>query len=486
MSNQQQDREIASPQRWFWPRSLSGKLLLLTTFFIMLTEILVFIPSVSNYRLTWLARHFTTGEAAALALESFSESDVSDTLRERLLNLTETEIIAIRRKGSSRILATRQLPRSVDRHIRLIEPGQMQAVSTIMDAFDTLIFGGDRYIRVFGKMRSADSVLELVMSDRALRNAMLIYARNVLFISLAISLTTALLVFFVLRWFMIRPLQNMTNSMNAFSGDPENVEHIIQPSYRQDEIGDAEIHLSQMQKDLSGTMKQQRHLADLGLAVSKINHDLRNILASASLFSDRLASSADPTVQRIGPRLVRALDRAVDYTRAVLAYGKAGEAIPKLRTLRLHRLAEDVAEMLSLDLEEGVEWQNLVDPKLEIAADPEQMFRVLVNLCRNAVQIMLASVSSEGVEVHRLTIAAESVEAGTIIRINDTGPGFSAEARERLFSPFQKSGRNGGTGLGLAIARELVKAHGGSIELSDKGEPGAQFEIHLPNEFSAK
>ncbi len=64
---------------------------------------------------------------------------------------------------------------------------------------------------------------------------------------------------------------------------------ILKPSERQDELGIAERELAGMQGVLADTLRQQRRLADLGLAVSKINHDLRNILASAQLISDRLS-----------------------------------------------------------------------------------------------------------------------------------------------------------------------------------------------------
>ena len=167
--------------------------------------------------------------------------------------------------------------------------------------------GGDRNIRVFGPMKKRNGTLELVMKEKPLRDAMLSYARNVLLISLAISIFTGLVVFLTLRALLIRPMQRLSGAMLAFSKDPEDPSLVIEPTGRRDEIGVAEVQLSAMQKQLRGTMAQQRHLADLGLAVSKINHDLRNILASASLFSDRLTSLPDPVAQRLAPRLVRTI-----------------------------------------------------------------------------------------------------------------------------------------------------------------------------------
>lgn len=457
---------------------------MLTTLFVMLTEVLVFVPSVSSFRLAWLDRTFNTGEASSLALERLAPEDVPDDVREQLLALTQTEMIVVRRDGVSQILAANPMQGVVARHVELAPVDRVQSVRSIVDAFDTLLMGGDRVIRVFGSMKQRSGSLELVLNDKPLRDAMLTYAGNVILISLVISLVTAFLVFATLRWFLIRPMQRMTNSMLAFARDPEDADHTIAPSGRRDEIGVAEEQLNGMQNQLRGTLKQQRHLADLGLAVSKINHDLRNILASASLFSDRLSNTSDPVVQRLAPRLIRTIDRAADYTRSVLDYGKSGEAVPERRVLRLHRLCEDVAETLSLDAAEGLQWVNNVPTEIEIVADSEQLFRVLMNLSRNALQAMDSLEGSA--EVKRLTIEAREEEDRTIILVSDTGPGFSTEAREKIFSAFQSSGRKGGTGLGLAIAFELIQAHQGSIRLMDKVGPGAQFEITLPNPAASR
>ena len=474
--------KAAKPASRFLPKGLSGKLLILTFFVIMLTEVFVFIPSVANFRLTWLADHFVTGEATSLALEKLRDEDIPDDVRNQLLALTQTEMIVVRRDGASRVLATKKMPGEVARHVAVASPGRIQAVASIMDALDTLINGGDRIIRVYGPMSKRSGTLELLMQERPLRDAMLSYAGNVLLISLAISLVTGLVVFITLRALLIRPMQRMSSAMLAFSKDPEDPSMVIEPSGRHDEIGVAEEQLSSMQKQLRGTMTQQRHLADLGLAVSKINHDLRNILASASLFSDRLADSSDPVAQRLGPRLVRTIDRAADYTKSVLAYGKAGEALPKRGVIRLHRLCDDVAEALALDAESGVstdvEWVNAVDTGLEVEADSEQLFRILMNLSRNAVQAM--ENTDDQALVKRLSISATQQDGAVKIVVSDTGPGFPDHVRKNLFTAFAGSGRNGGTGLGLAIAAELVRAHGGTIKLIEDTAPGSRFEITLP------
>jgi len=250
---------------------------------------------------------------------------------------------------------------------------------------------------------------------------------------------------------------------------------------RPDELGIAERELASMQAALQRTLAEQKHLADLGLAVSKINHDLRNILASAQLMSDRLTQVEDPSVKRFAPKLIRTLDRAVAYTQSVLSYGRAQEAPPARRRIRLYGLVADVEQMAGIEAETGTSFRNLVPEDFEIDADPEQFFRVISNLCRNAVQAMTADPASDAPLVRRLTVTAGRIGTTAIIGIEDTGPGLSPKARENLFSAFRGSTRPDGTGLGLAIAHELVRAHGGTLELREGGGSGAHFEIRIPD-----
>src|SRR6185312_15550344 len=119
--------------------------------------------------------------------------------------------------------------------------------------------------------------------------------------------------------------------------------------------------LADMQQQLQKTLGEQKHLADLGLAVSKINNDMRNILASAQLLSDRLRGVRDPSVQAVAPRLLRALDRAVSYSEGVLAYGRTQEPPPSRRRLRLHQLVGEVEDLLGVDAT-GVDFVNAVEP----------------------------------------------------------------------------------------------------------------------------
>jgi len=293
-------------------------------------------------------------------------------------------------------------------------------------------------------------------------------------------LITAGLVFAVISRMLIRPIRSMTRSMLAFGAAPDNPGRIIVPEKRGDEIGVAERELAAMQQQLHRTLGEQKRLADLGLAVSKINHDMRNILASAQLMSDRLANATDPVVKGFAPKLIRTLDRAVSYTEGVLAYGRTQEASPSRRRLKLHELIEEIFGMLVLPGNTGVELVNSVGSEFEVDADAEQLFRILTNLCRNALQAMASD--NDASVVRRLTVSAERRGSVSNIRVIDTGPGLPAKARENLFAAFRGSASAGGTGLGLAIAQELARAHGGGIVLEKSIGGHTEFVISIPDQ----
>lgn len=452
---------------------LSGKLVVLTALFVMIAQVLVYVPSIANYRVNWLRDVHATAGVAALALASTER--LPDALEERLLASTGAIAIALK-DGRRRLMLTRDaVPRPVDAHADL---DHVTATGAVLDAFDSLLFGSNRILRVTGRLTGSADLVEVVLPESDLVSAMLAYSRSVLLISLLISLVTACFVYWSIRRLTVRPLQRLASAMSRFAEDPSRTDRLIEPSARADEVGDAERHLRTMQEHLQRMLHQQRHLADLGLAVSKINHDLRNLLASAQLFSDRLAGLPDPTVQRLAPKIVRALDRAVGYTQSVLSYGAVKEAPPERRLVRLRGLVEDVAEVTGLPQHPMIEFALLVPRDLEVDADPDQLFRVLLNLVRNALDALERD--AEPSLVRRLTVSAERAGTVTVITVSDTGPGVPARAREHLFQAFQGSVRAGGTGLGLCIAAELVRAHGGQIALVG-GPPGAVFEIALPD-----
>jgi signal transduction histidine kinase len=317
------------------------------------------------------------------------------------------------------------------------------------------------------------------MNAAPLRKAMLEFSGRILILSLIISGITAMLVYISLHLLLVRPMRRMTENIVAFRSEPENPARIIAVSRRRDEIGTAERELAAMQSDLRGLLQEKNHLAALGLAVSKINHDLRNLLTSAQLFSERLAKLADPHVQRFAPQLMRALERAIAFCQSTLSYGRVQEQPPERRLLALEPLVDTVRETLGLDAASRVRWIAAIERGLMIDADPDQLFRILLNLTRNALAALESrEVKDPGRDQIRITGRREG--AVVIIEVADTGPGLSPQARAHLFEAFQGSTRTGSAGLGLAIAAELVRAHGGEIRLVE-GTIGATFRLTIPD-----
>lgn len=453
--------------------SLSAKLLLLTVLFVLLAEVLIFIPSVANMRLRWLQDRLNSAAAAGIVIDALQPSDLPDKAKSETLMAAGAKAIALRREGSSQLLAASPIDQPIDGVFDLssINPGH-----AMTEALWTLVFGGNRLIRAYGPVGDSRMIIDMVLDETALRDAMLVYSRNVALLSVLISLITSTLIFFAIDRLMIRRIRRLTTSMQGFASDPASAARVMIPENGSDELAVASQHLATMQTDLQRTLEQQRTLAELGLAVSKINHDMRNILATAQLLSDRLSDVDDPMVKAFAPKLIRTLDRAVGYTSEVLAYGQMSEAVPRRKRFALQALIHEVRDNLGIDPASGIQFIDQVDPAMEIDADSEQLFRVLHNLARNAHQALIGEGAGGTIEV-----SAAREGQGVLIRVNDTGPGMPAKARENLFAAFKGAARSGGTGLGLAIARDLVLAHGGTIELMDTSTKGTSFKVVIPD-----
>ncbi|HVW86581.1 MAG TPA: ATP-binding protein, partial [Bryobacteraceae bacterium] len=163
---------------------------------------------------------------------------------------------------------------------------------------------------------------------------------------------------------------------------------------------------------------------------------------------------------------------------STLSYGRAKEPAPDRKLLALKPLVEEVHETLGL-ADAPIRWISAIEPDMKVDADPDQLFRILLNLARNAVQALEAR-GHQDPDRDQVRITGRREGAVAVIEVADTGPGFSAKAREHLFEAFQGSTRAGGSGLGLAIAAELAQAHGGDIRLIE-GTIGATFRIAIPD-----
>lgn len=457
---------------------LTGKVLALAAIFLMVGELLVFVPSIANFRINWLKQRVATAEIAALAVEAAADRSISQPLREELLERAGVLVIVVRRDDTRKLVLSPDSPPMIDASFDL---RQSNAVSAIIEAGMTFMHGGNRVIGVVDKPSSMNAnLVEMALDEHPLFDAMVRYAINILTLSVILALILAALLFFALNRLLVNPVRRLSANMQAFSGNPEDRSRIIEPSGRRDEIGVAEVELQQMQTELSDMLSQKNRLAALGLAVSKVSHDLRNMLASAQLISDRLGMVEDPTVQRFAPKLIASLDRAIAFCADTLKFGSAQEPPPRREMFTLRGLVDEVLDLLITEAASRVVFFNEVPEDLKADADRDQLFRVLMNLIRNSVQVLEAAMP-EALSEGQVYVRAHRDGSACIIEVADNGPGVPEKARAHLFEAFRGSQRQGGTGLGLAISSELVRAHGGQIRLVDSSGPGAMFQIVIPD-----
>ncbi len=455
---------------------LSAKLLLVTVLFVMLAEVLIYLPSIANFRRNWLNDRIAAAQVAALVLEGAPEDGLPEGSENRLLMGVGARAIAARVGAARRLLSLDSMPppevsRSVDLR-------NLSWVSAIEEALAVLVSPATMPIRVVGEAVGGADFVEIVIDEAPLRRAMLKFSWSLLLISLLLTGLTALAVYIALNALIIGPIRHLAANVMEFEADPENPRRIIEPSLRADEIGEAERALARMEATLADELRTKKHLAELGLAVSKINHDLRNMLAAAQLMSDQLIDTRDAKIRRFAPRLIATLGRAIDFCQATLAYGRAAEATPAIRDVPLRQLVSEQAEMLGLGDGKQPRFENRVPPELSAPCDPDQMARVLTNLMRNAIQA-LTRAGAEAGDLPVLTVTAGPENGSVALRVIDNGPGVPERARANLFQAFRGSVTPGGTGLGLAVAAELVRLHGGSIAL-EPSTTGAVFAVMLP------
>ena len=458
------------------PLGLSGKLLLLTFPLVMIAGMLIYVPAIANFRMNRLNDRLAAANTAALVLDAAPYGMVPDSLARQILHSIGARAVAIKMGQQRRLLASAGLPAAVDHDVDMRE---MTAWSAIVESFETMLETGNETIRVIGPATGEAEFIEVVIDELPLRQAMYRFSSNLLWVSLGIAILTAALVYLALHFLFVRPMRRLTANLVGFHENPESSARIIVPSQRGDEIGVVERELSDMQRDLVSMLHQKSRLAALGLAVSKINHDLRNLLASSQLLSDQLASVPDPRVQRFAPKLMRSLERAIAFCQSTLSYGRAQEAAPDRRMILVEPVVNEVRESAGLASDASISWINAVERGLTIDADPDHLFRILLNLVRNAAQALENHPQGDAA-TQQIRVTGRREGAVTILEVSDTGPGVPAKARDHLFEAFQGSVRPGGSGLGLAIAAELVGAHGGDIHLVE-GTIGATFRITLPD-----
>ena len=452
---------------------LSARLLVLTVLFVLLGEIFIYVPSIARHRLVYLDERIDAARIAALAVEASPDGMVTEELRVALLARADVTAVSLKRTGTRRLVLAGDMPVTIDATFDLREATPL---SLIGQAADVLRYGGERTIRVMGVAPGdpADTVVDIVLPEAPLFASMLDYSGRILVLSIILAFVVAGLVYLSLHWLMVLPLGRMTDSLVSFRRAPEDAAATIKVSGRRDEIGLAQRELQVMQRRVRAALRQRARLAALGAGVAKINHDLRNMLATAAVLTDRLAMARDPEVQKLALPLVAAIDRAIALCTHTLSFATGRLPAPRRTSFALAPLVDDVRAALSND-DDSVIWSNEVSAELNVTADRDQLYRVIINLTQNAVQALACRDGGGTVRV------GAWVDAGdTVVEVADTGSGIPASVRDHLFEAFAGGGRNDGTGLGLAIARDLVRNHGGDIRLERSDSTGTVFSLRLP------
>ena len=470
-------QELPRPgrRRFFWPGGLSARLLTLTILFVATGGAIALPPALASFQEQWLLDRVRAAETIS-RISDIAPERMDLTQREQLLKGAGVEWVAI----STPDLGLRLVLQGSNRPERpyLVDLRDQGPGSWLVAPFNTLFGGEGRSVRVRAEPRFLDAdFVEVVAPDAELKQELWQYLWRLILVVAFVSTLAGVLVYLSLNFFLVRPMQRITNAMERFRADPDDPAARVGLSGRRDEIGRAEAELDRMQADLRAALNSRARLAALGEAVAKINHDLRNMLTSAQIASERLAALKDPKVSQALPRLERALDRAVKLATDVLTYGKTQEAAPEPRPVPLDAALEAAAEEARLS-PDGVGLLSEVGRSDQVMADPDQLHRILVNLLRNARE---AIEHQEGRnEPGRIRVTLAAGDGASLIQVADNGPGLTERAQERLFQPFAGSSRPGGAGLGLAIARELAQGHGGDLILAATGEGGTTFELRLP------
>jgi two-component system NtrC family sensor kinase len=235
---------------------------------------------------------------------------------------------------------------------------------------------------------------------------------------------------------------------------------------RTQELAEKNAELLAAQRELS----RAERLASIGLLASGVAHEINNPLAiirgnAELLLMDEIKSEEAETILRQSGRMERIVANLLTFARGSELH---------LGAVRPAQLLDDILagirHQIPLD-RYAIECQHAA-PAAMVIGDEDQLRQVFTNLLLNALQVM-----PEGGALS--IVSASTAQGACRVTITDSGPGISAEAMEKLFTPFFTT-RRGGTGLGLAISYAIVRDHGGSINVENVPGRGAAFTVLLP------
>lgn len=449
--------------------------MLLTVGFVLFAVAVIYPLLAASYRNGWLLDRAQAAQIAVLAVEAAPDGRVSDGLSRELLDQAQVISVAVEGEDFRELILSSDV--RVAGPLVRIDLRNENAGPSILGTFSHLLAPRGRFLQIIViPSMTDDASMEVIVPEAALRKDLLRFSRTLLVVSLMISGIVGALIYLAIYRLVVRPMQGLTGSLVRFATSPEE-ELKAFPSGRSDEMHTAYKALQDMQRQVSAFLRQRKRLADLGEAMAKINHDLRNSLSAAQIVSEGLSQSDDPRVKRAAPRLERAIERAIGLAEATLRYGRADPPGPSLQPVDLAQVLEE-ATMEALAAWPLVTWHVECAGRPSVLGDPEHIHRIIANLVRNAAR----AVSEQQCRIGPASIRLSVVRRDDVVAIDvaDNGPGLPPSIMPRLFLPFSGSASRDGAGLGLAIARELARGMRGDVELVRSGEAGAVFRLTLP------
>ena len=206
------------------------------------------------------------------------------------------------------------------------------------------------------------------------------------------------------------------------------------------------------------------------MMLAGIAHEVRNPLGGLELYAGLLRDALAGQPERLGE--VARIERELGHLRTVVSefLEYARRATPELTAVAVRPLLEEVRELT--EAAGGARVVVDVPATLTVRADAGQLRRALLNLARNAAAAMQGRAGE-------VVLAGAEADGRVRLEVRDRGPGVPAPLRDKIFTPFFTT-REKGTGLGLAFVREIVRDHGGDVEVVDAPGGGAVFRIDLP------
>jgi len=235
-------------------------------------------------------------------------------------------------------------------------------------------------------------------------------------------------------------------------------------------------------KELEAQVQRSDRLAALGVLAAGVAHEVRNPLVGVRAAAQLMEREPGfpPNLQEFTGIIIREVDRLNRLVGDLLAF--AGRAPLRILPCNVNQVVEEALRLEeSALLTGGITVVRRYDPAVpEVAADPERLLQVFLNLIRNGAQAMAGGVGELQLRTRFERVAPQcGGRAAAVIEVSDRGPGIPPEIQAQVFNPFFTT-KDGGTGLGLPISLRIVEEHGGAIEVHNERGQGTTFRVLLP------